>query len=523
MLWGIHCLSHSTISPPSIRAVNVKATAIPTDCSLNNRLKNVTDALGEITSYTYDLTTNTTTVTNPQDANGNGSTETWVYDSYGMVLSHVDPLGNITTNAYDANHNLTSSPTRWATPPPTLTTPTGTESPPPIRRLQPAPTPPAARLQPIQRAGLDDRRVGQCAHLQLRCQLQCQPASPTAWAPWPASSSAQRTLQAGAIGFDMSAQPAMAIQFSYDANGNMISRTDALGRTTSYAYNSLGQKTSMILPTPASGTGTAASTTTYQYDAMGNLIQTAAPLGRTTSSTYDANGNKNLGHRRPRQHHQLQVRRPQPAHRDRLPVECNDAGHQVHQDLRLPQQRHRRDRPGGQRHAPRLRQGRPPHLGHARLRQRHSQRHLVHLLRQRAQGVRDRLARPYHDLRLRRRQPPHHSLRRRRATRVTVTTTRAIKPRAPTATATRPASNTMPASGSSRPTPATADYPDGTSVKNSYDGPGNLASVIDQAGNEVDYTYDAANQLKTVVQKNHPNPSHNTNSYSYDGLGNLPA
>ena len=35
------------------------------------------------------------------------------------------------------------------------------------------------------------------------------------------------------------------------------------------------------------------------------------------------------------------------------------------------------------------------------------------------------------------------------------------------------------------------------------------------------YTYDAANQLKTVVQVNHPNPASNTNYYSYDNLANL--
>jgi len=67
------------------------------------------------------------------------------------------------------------------------------------------------------------------------------------------------------------------------------------------------------------------------------------------------------------------------------------------------------------------------------------------------------------------------------------------------------------------------DYPDGTSVKNTYDGPGNLASVTDQAQNVVQYTYDAANQLKTVVQVNHPNPSNNTNLYGYNPLGNLTA
>src|ERR1035438_4659606 len=48
----------------------------------------------------------------------------------------------------------------------------------------------------------------------------------------------------------------------------------------------------MTTPTPASLTGSAASTTSYVFDAMGNLTSTAAPLSRSTSSTYDANGNK---------------------------------------------------------------------------------------------------------------------------------------------------------------------------------------------------------------------------------------
>ena len=37
-----------------------------------------------------------------------------------------------------------------------------------------------------------------------------------------------------------------------------------------------------------------------------------------------------------------------------------------------------------------------------------------------------------------------------------------------------------------------ATYPDSTTVVNAYDGPGNLALVTDQAGNQVQYTYDAA-------------------------------
>jgi RHS repeat-associated protein len=66
-------------------------------------------------------------------------------------------------------------------------------------------------------------------------------------------------------------------------------------------------------------------------------------------------------------------------------------------------------------------------------------------------------------------------------------------------------------------------YPDKTSATNSYDGPGNLIGVTDQAGAVVQYAYDPANQLKTVVQLNHPNPSNNTNTFGYDPLGNLTA
>jgi YD repeat-containing protein len=45
--------------------------------------------------------------------------------------------------------------------------------------------------------------------------------------------------------------------------------------------------------------------------------------------------------------------------------------------------------------------------------------------------------------------------------------------------------------------------------------------VTDQASNTVQYTYDAANQLQTVVQLNSPTPAQNTTSYVYDVDGNL--
>jgi len=63
-------------------------------------------------------------------------------------------------------------------------------------------------------------------------------------------------------------------------------------------------------------------------------------------------------------------------------------------------------------------------------------------------------------------------------------------------------------------------YPDQTTKTNAYDGPGNLVSVTDQAGNQVQYTYDAANQLASVVQVNSPNSNANTTIYGYDANGN---
>ncbi len=68
----------------------------------------------------------------------------------------------------------------------------------------------------------------------------------------------------------------------------------------------------------------------------------------------------------------------------------------------------------------------------------------------------------------------------------------------------------------------TTTYPDQTTKTNAYDGPGNLISVTDQAGQQVQYSYDAANQLINVVQSTQANNSGSqaTTIYGYDALGN---
>ena len=74
---------------------------------------------------------------------------------------------------------------------------------------------------------------------------------------------------------------------TFDALGNMLSSTDALGNTTSYTYDSMGNvltKTQYLNPsTPL--------TWTYTYNSFQEVLTATDPAGNTTTNTYDANGN----------------------------------------------------------------------------------------------------------------------------------------------------------------------------------------------------------------------------------------
>jgi len=100
------------------------------------------------------------------------------------------------------------------------------------------------------------------------------------------------------------AQPKLITNFAYDANGNVLSRTeqatsDVSGssgtaaalvgspRNWTYTYNAYGQVTSMVGPRTD-----IVDKTTYDYDAKGNLAVVTNALGQaTTYSNYDDNGN----------------------------------------------------------------------------------------------------------------------------------------------------------------------------------------------------------------------------------------
>jgi RHS repeat-associated protein len=76
------------------------------------------------------------------------------------------------------------------------------------------------------------------------------------------------------------------------ATGDLASSTDGVGNKTTYSYNNLGERLTMVSPRGNVRNGTPAQfTTTYTYDAAGNQLTRSDPLGHKTVSTYDKDGN----------------------------------------------------------------------------------------------------------------------------------------------------------------------------------------------------------------------------------------
>lgn len=92
---------------------------------------------------------------------------------------------------------------------------------------------------------------------------------------------------------------------AYDANGNLVDRTDPNLNKTSYVYDDFDQVTSLVRPdgstqrTARDKTGNVTGqtdglgkTTSYAYDALNRLSSEADPLGRRRTFGYDAADNQ---------------------------------------------------------------------------------------------------------------------------------------------------------------------------------------------------------------------------------------
>jgi len=90
----------------------------------------------------------------------------------------------------------------------------------------------------------------------------------------------------------------------YDPDGNVVARTDALGRTTAYTYNLDNELTGVRQPdggvlatrydpdgNVVARTDALSHTTVYGFDALDRTVAVTDPLSRTTALTYDLAGN----------------------------------------------------------------------------------------------------------------------------------------------------------------------------------------------------------------------------------------
>jgi RHS repeat-associated protein len=77
------------------------------------------------------------------------------------------------------------------------------------------------------------------------------------------------------------------VQNLYDALGNLLSMTDAIGNTAVYLYDPSSNPTSKTVQVTSGTT----ATTQYTYNSFGEVLSTTDQLGSVTTNTYDSNGN----------------------------------------------------------------------------------------------------------------------------------------------------------------------------------------------------------------------------------------
>jgi RHS repeat-associated protein len=237
----------------------------------DGKLKSVTDAVGNLTQYAYDTTTNKTTVTNPD-----GGTVVTVADAYGMPLSVTDPLGRTTTYTYDANHNVLTQ-----TDPLTKTTSYTYDA----NGFRTSTKDPLGNIARTTYNALGGPLTITDPLNQTRTVAYDSVFRPT--------TVTDSLGQLAAVGYDnfgnatsLTDANGKVSHLVYDANSNVISTTDPLSRTATATYDALGHRLTMKDPR--------GNTMQYTYDALGRLTQTLNPDLSTETAQYDGNGNVTL-------------------------------------------------------------------------------------------------------------------------------------------------------------------------------------------------------------------------------------
>ncbi|HMN13166.1 MAG TPA: CARDB domain-containing protein [Bellilinea sp.] len=212
----------------------------------DGRLETVTDALGNVTSYAYDLAARTTTTTNPD-----GGVEVSAFDAAGNLLSQTNSLEHTTTYTYDSNHNKLSE---------------------------------TDALGHTTQFSYDDK-----GNTTVIIDTRGKATTMTYNEYSGVTSSIDPVGNVRTIDYNDTYLPSnlddnmgTLADFTYDNKGNILTYTNAQGEPTVYTYDAYGNK--------LSETDALDHTTTYTYDQLGRMLSKTDPLGHATTYTYDALG-----------------------------------------------------------------------------------------------------------------------------------------------------------------------------------------------------------------------------------------
>lgn len=228
-----------------------------------HQLTSITDPLGRVTTYGYDPRGNLTSVTRHLDTTNQDATITLSYGDPGHpgdITGVTDPSGRTTTYTYDSYGDRTDSTD-----------------------------------------GLG-RRTHRSFNLDGWLTATTSPRG-TATGADPARFTTQVTHDLDGRVTRIDAPAGQSSGFDYDANGNLVSATDAHGHVTTHTYNADDEPTK----TTRAGHDTQVSyddagrviqqidglgkITTFGYNERDQLVSTTDPLQRSTRRTYDPAGN----------------------------------------------------------------------------------------------------------------------------------------------------------------------------------------------------------------------------------------
>jgi YD repeat-containing protein len=218
----------------------------------------------------------------------NDRVTTFAYDSANRLTLTVDALGDVTQNVYDATGHVIAK-TQYATPL------QGS-----LENAAASTITLAALTAQVQANPAADRTTRNVFDADGRARYTIDPLGYVTEMRYDGLGNivykTQYAMAVSLTGNPSAAQVAAAIvvqpasdrtsTFTYDAQGNLVASSDALGYTETYTYDGAGNKRSY--------TNKNGNTWTYDYDAAGNLTSQTSPQVLLTTVTQSAAGNISL-------------------------------------------------------------------------------------------------------------------------------------------------------------------------------------------------------------------------------------